>query len=97
MSVRQLRIEYPDTYYCVFEGRVIPWTAAAVMMKIYFKIVSMILPVSGFVHATPVSFDFLPVIRVYMVAALSLGLGLVIAWTVKLLKFGVGFYLSFTM
>ena len=32
-----------------------------------------------------------------MVAALSLGLGFVIAWTVKLLKFGIGFYLAFTL
>ncbi len=28
MSVRQLRFEYPGTYYCVFEGQVIPWTGA---------------------------------------------------------------------
>ena len=67
------------------------------MMRIYFKVVSKIFLVSGFDHVTPASFDFSSVIRVYMVAALSLGLGFVIAWTIKLLKFGFGYYLAFTM
>ena len=69
----------------------------AVMMRIYFKVVSKIFLVSGFGHVTPASVDFSSVIRIYMVAALSLGLGFVIAWTVKLLKFGIGFYLAFTL
>ncbi len=67
------------------------------MMWIYFKVVSITFLVSGFGHVTPASFDFSSVIRIYMVAALSLGLGFVIAWTIKLLKIGFGFYLAFTM
>ncbi len=67
------------------------------MMRIYFKVVSITFLGSGFDHVTPVSYDFSSVIRIYMVAALSLGLGFVIAWTIKLLKFGFGFYLAFTM
>ena len=67
------------------------------MMRIYFKVVSITFQVSGFDHVTPVSFDFSQVIRIYMVAALSLGLGFVIAWTIKLVKFWFGYYLAFTM
>ncbi len=67
------------------------------MMRIYFKVVSITFLVSGSDPGAPVSFDFSQVIRIYMVAALSLGLGFVIAWTIKLVKFGFGYYLAFTM
>ncbi len=67
------------------------------MMRIYFKVVSMTFPVFGFGHVTPVSFDFSQLFRIYMVAALSLGLGFVIAWTIKLVKFGFGIYLAFIL
>ena len=69
----------------------------AVMMRIFCKVVSITFLVSGPDPGAPVSFDFSSVIRIYMVAALSLGLGFVIAWTIKLLKFGFGYYLAFIL